>query len=239
MEQGKTINIMEEDWRYLIILDACRFDTFQQVNGIPGELYKVRSKGSNTQEWLRANFKKEYPNLFYISSNPFASKIWFSTNLKYIPCHFLPVWVLNWDDKLMCVTAEEVSKAVIRNLGHSGRMIIHYLQPHWPFIGKKRIKIDGIVSWDKDIKVWGKGVGIDRMWQGFFAKQTTIEEIKEAYIYNLDYVLFHVEQLIQKLNGKVVVSSDHGTSFGEHGFYAHPAKDVPVLRDVPWLEVKE
>jgi hypothetical protein len=50
------INVLEEDWDNLVILDACRYDLFKQVNDISGDLQKRQSQASMTAEFLNRNF---------------------------------------------------------------------------------------------------------------------------------------------------------------------------------------
>lgn len=44
---------LDRSWDYLIILDACRFDVFEEVydDFLEGRLRKVESVGSSTPEW--------------------------------------------------------------------------------------------------------------------------------------------------------------------------------------------
>jgi hypothetical protein len=50
------LDVFEADWDTLLILDACRYDLFERVSDLPGKTTAVRSKGSATEEFLRANF---------------------------------------------------------------------------------------------------------------------------------------------------------------------------------------
>ena len=49
-----------------------------------------------------------------------------------------------------------------------------------------------------------------------------------------------MERLLPYLEGKIVISSDHGNCFGEHGVYGHPSglryKELVI---VPYLEVEK
>ena len=51
------INIFHEDWDNLIILDACRYDYFKQLNDMDGELEYRISRGSQSREFMRGNFQ--------------------------------------------------------------------------------------------------------------------------------------------------------------------------------------
>lgn len=78
--------IWNEDWQYLIILDACRYDFFAKVYRDcqilkSNTLEKVTSVGSATIEWFKKTFisnpllDKTKPRNFivYISANPFIN----------------------------------------------------------------------------------------------------------------------------------------------------------------------
>ena len=66
------MNIMDEDWDVIIILDACRYDYFKKTypKFLKGKLKKVQSIASNTPGWLKKTFKDIYKNIVYVSANP-------------------------------------------------------------------------------------------------------------------------------------------------------------------------
>jgi len=68
------------------------------------------------------------------------------------------------------------------------------------------------------------------------------EEIWDAYNENLHVVLSHIENLLEELEGKTIVTSDHGNMIGERGDpvpireYGHPRWTyTEELVTVPWL----
>jgi hypothetical protein len=64
------------------------------------------------------------------------------------------------------------------------------------------------------------------------------QKIKEHYIENLKIALKNVAWLVEQLDGKIIITSDHGEALGENGLWGHaPKKDLPVLKTVPWFEV--
>lgn len=72
----KGVNVLDEDWDNLIILDACRYDIFEELNHINGNLTQKKSRGCRTPEWIRGNFScKELLDTVYISANPQYSKL--------------------------------------------------------------------------------------------------------------------------------------------------------------------
>jgi len=65
--------IWNKSWKYLIILDACRYDYFKRLykRYLGGWLKKVISPASETREWLMKIFRgKIYLDIVYISANP-------------------------------------------------------------------------------------------------------------------------------------------------------------------------
>ena len=135
------IMVMEEDWDYLIILDACRYDYFSKIYAelFQGELKKGISLGCSTLEWWEKSFKHRYDDVVYVSANPYInSKIEIKgLNAQNYFHSVIDVWLDGWDDDLGTVHPIEVNKAVMQNKEkHSDkRMIIHYLQPHAPYLG--------------------------------------------------------------------------------------------------------
>lgn len=62
------------------------------------------------------------------------------------------------------------------------------------------------------------------------------EEGWEGYLSNLEHVLGFVVDLLPDLEGRTVITADHGEWFLK-GEMLHPcSKDMPILREVPWME---
>lgn len=73
----------------------------------------------------------------------------------------------------------------------------------------------------------------------------TDEDVKRAYDENLDLVLERVEELLPRLNGKTVITADHGELIGDRVFplprkrYEHPIYlHTPELCVVPWFSIE-
>ena len=74
----------------------------------------------------------------------------------------------------------------------------------------------------------------------WFWRRGQSEEILFYYEDNLKQVLDYVRQLIANISGKIIVTSDHGEALGEQGIWGHGSKSrVPVLFEVPWLEIEK
>jgi len=220
----KRVKILDKDWKYLIIIDACRYDTFTKINHIDGKLSKIYSAGTETGGWFKNNFRgRKADDILYISGTPQVSDMMLKKRVGRNPfSKLINVWKWGWSQDLGTVHPEKVNKTVLmlKDKEQYKRMIIHYIQPHSPFIGEPHL---GRIKW-YEIKA-----GI-----------RPIEEVKMAYEGNLKLVLKHVEELIGKLDGKIVITSDHGEMFGEYGVYSHhKGMYTRVLMEVPWLEIEK
>jgi hypothetical protein len=133
--------VMDEAWDYLIVLDACRFDSMEALSGryIRGDLSKRISAGTSTPEWRDSNFPGCYPDVVYVSSNPYINSMRPVRGFLGSE-HFgkvYDVWSTDWDSKKGTVLPGAVSdRAVDAIRAHTGsRFVIHYLQPHAPYLG--------------------------------------------------------------------------------------------------------
>jgi hypothetical protein len=134
------INIINEQWDYLIILDACRYDYFDRLyrDYFEGRLMKKISAGSCTNEWRDKSFPDYYDDIVYISANPQIS-----ANLPvygYLAKeHFHKVheiWKTGWDSQSGTVLPETLTNAAIDIIRKTPpkRFVIHYMQPHAPYL---------------------------------------------------------------------------------------------------------
>jgi hypothetical protein len=131
---------MDEAWDCLIVLDACRYDYFEKFwpDYFTGDLSKRLSAGTSTVDWRDNSFPARYEDVTYVSSNPYINSV--------VPVrgflgsdHFgkvVDVWSTGWDEPRGTVLPETVTDAAISALmrADGGRIIVHYLQPHAPYL---------------------------------------------------------------------------------------------------------
>jgi hypothetical protein len=267
--------VNEEDWDYLIVLDACRYDYFKEnyQDFLEGELKKYKSRGSATPEWLWSTFTSRY-QYNYISANPYINgrgltlgklvsgyeKDWKATD------HFQNVfdsWINDWDDELSTVRPEDLTDTALENLQYS-KTVIHYIQPHRPFISmgetgfewnpKNKLEDEESTmrkTLDKTRPLWDpvfsampykvqtkiKGaLGLGNDYEKL-AREKGEKEVKGYYEKDLRLALEEVSRLVEELDGKVIVTADHGELLGEGSWGHYIGGKEDELLEVPWLEV--
>ena len=269
------VNVLSLDWDHLIVLDACRCDIFERVYRkffSTATVFKcIISPASSTMEFVRKNLddniEKKLKDVVFVNSNPMIDHV-LGARLKKLFYKYIPVWRKHWDSEIGTVRPEDTYyvalKTYVRNPGK--RMFIWFLQPHYPYVDKRFNHINALGrefmnralhhdTSSNNLSILIKIVknllrngylcaGIpDKICE--YAHQTPSEIIK-AYIVNLLSVLYYVRKLVEILPGKIVVTSDHGESFGEPlnklaslPVYGHPSRiKISSLIQIPYLEVK-
>jgi len=250
------IDVMSHEWDNLIILDACRHDIFSEVNHIGGDLQQVVSNASHSIDFIESNFNGgRYHDTIYCTANTHAEKIYNGTFFKVVKTY--DVRAKNSIAKNRTRAPERVYELALEEYDThpDKRLIIHFMQPHSPYIGPKAAEIRDRLTDEKNImfKYWSERSDIDDFDGMIFndlldaaAKGiVTNEEIYTAYTENLEIVLEWVENLLEKLDGTTIITSDHGELLGSSSGIINPTNYfhyqdmyVPELRLVPWLEIK-
>jgi hypothetical protein len=237
------VTVMEEDWDTLVVLDACRADLFEKVVGTDRfDSYKrVTSLGSATAEWTTRNFDGSTSgDTVYVASNPHTSQIAGDTFHELVE-----VWRDMFDEEHHTVMPGPVTKAALdaHERHPQKRLICHYMQPHRPFVQAEGLQFAG---WHPKWHYGSKDV--DGVRHPFHALEQGIVshgDVWEAYADNLKFVISDVIELLQELDGRTVITSDHGNLMGERSFpipvrmYAHPrGVREPELIEVPWAVIE-
>jgi len=224
------IDIFEADWDTLVVLDACRADEFEENADLPGVTESRRSKASMTREWVRANFlKRELHDTVYVTA---------INQIQHFPEGLQPelhdlIWPQREDALISVGEMRTLPPNVITEHATRAhkkypnkRIIVHYGQPHQPYLGPTSEKLS-----------WGGG----DFHQNITQSDATHQDIIEAYRETLDIVLDEVNSLIDDVEGRIVISADHGEMLGERQrpvpikHYGHPAGIyLDELVAVPW-----
>ena len=241
---NSAVKVVDESWDVLIILDACRADLFEEISNIEDyDSYDTqKSAGSATKEWTKTNFDGQArTDTIYVTGNPVVSR-WVRTAFA----QFIEVWRDNFDPELGTVPAEPITEAAIEanKANPNKRLIVHYLQPHYPFVKDPDLRFTRFGGTD-EFEVENVRSGASDVWEAVGLGLVEPEEAWAGYRRNLEYVLEAIEPLLEAVSGRVVITSDHGNMIGEQvrpipmKLYGHPTGIYhPALRNVPWAVIE-
>jgi len=267
-KHGHGINPLHEDWDNLVILDACRYDVFEDVNFIRGDVGYVVSKASHSKGFYRKNVSgaKLYDTV-YVTANPygavlcpdvfFRTETTFSGETEYDSRGRVAETstddgrVLNFNHIENISPENLVRKGLDMHKEHPDkRLMIHFMQPHAPYLGERAELLRRSVrdEYGMEFTAWTDMNEIDHdrslgslenaAKEGYISRG----ELVSVYIENLEMVLSHVEEFVSQVDGKTVVTADHGELLGErkggHRFGHPEGLFVEELRKVPWLTVE-
>jgi len=260
------LDVMGADWDTLVVLDACRADLFEAraLDGGAGERWdgtwtrapptdptpfdgyrRVVSRGSATSEWVRRNFAGgAFGDTVYVSANPYV--------VRHAGDAFhevVPVWEEAFDESAGTVVPGAVADAARAALDRhpQKRVIAHFMQPHYPFLGHPDLQFAGVdagqVLDERDATPAGEP---HDPWEALSLGRVDPERVRRAYADNLDAVLGSALAVARADEaGRAVVSSDHGNLLGERAWpvpvrlYGHPVGvRHPALVEVPWAVVE-
>lgn len=237
--------VLDKEWDVLIILDACRVDALEAVADeyefLPEPPHdKIWSADSYSEGWLEENFtgkqalkhRKRIQSLAHITGNPFTEIFdWDEFGILD------EVWRYGWDDENGYMPPKPITdRAIHHHRKHSpDQMLVHYMQPHAPFVGEK--------STDYQVSVEHFSDSVETVeqrtpWELLRDGKLTEDEVWEAYLDTLRLALDSVETLLENISADtVVISADHGNGMGEWGIYGHPRKTPTAsVRQVPWVK---
>lgn len=249
-----SLDVTTADWDTLVVLDACRVDLFEERTSLERyDQYRVvKSSGSATREWTLQNWGGgRFGDTVYVTANPFVSReVGGSFHELYEP------WLTHFHENDRTVHPDDTTGVAIE--AHQAypdkRIVVHYMQPHHPFLTTPDLMFHG---WQiPDFDDWTdhkEEVGLSEEqrdahphtpWEALYMGLVSKAEVWKAYAKNLDVVLESVEDLIAAVDGRVVITSDHGNMVGERTWpipmrvYGHPTGvRNPELVDVPWAVI--
>ncbi len=223
------VDVFAADWDTLVILDACRYDAFRARSELPGDTERRVSRGSMTPEWVRANFaNRRLHDTVYVTANGNYARV--ADEIDAELHRVVGLWEdehrVGPDDAVLL--PETVTEAAVDAYEQhpNKRLLVHYVQPHYPYVGPT-----GRERFDPT----------ETLTSLASAGDLSSLPVRQAYRENLDLVLSEVERLLETVEGRTVVTSDHGELLGERLWpvpmrdYGHPGGIyVEDLVTVPW-----
>lgn len=252
---GPGTDIMDKDWDNLVILDACRYDGFEQQNTIDGRLQPCVSKGGTSKEFIERNFKNtRFHDTVYITANPFVGLVDPDT------FHAVVSLLDRWDTEHQTVLPGTVVDTVesVSDEYPNKRLIVDFMQPHQPYLGERadiiRARIEehtDAIGWNNEERTASdqsvsRPEGI-RHYEAATNPEIDVDrdDVWEAYTETLEIALDHVKRMLQSIKGKTVLTADHGELLGERPYICSTAKYghfygewMEELRIVPWFVVE-
>jgi len=234
MDDQRSI-IWELDWDYLIVLDACRYDSFEMFNKIKGKYQRVEGPAGDTIAWLSRTFFDKYNIIFY-SASPFIAK-YMDVGGYLAGNHFkdvIDIWYKGWNNERQTVLPEttyEYAKDA------KPRSIIWFEQPHFPPVSEK----------DKDL--WRMTFPYNVVDANWSNPEISDEKIRQAHFNSVEAVMPYVEKLVQRFKGRIIITADHGELLGEaldanHKGWFHSEKNFAPfhpekLYTIPFLIIEK
>lgn len=240
-------NFIDDDWDNLVILDACRPDFFEEYNTFDGELSRRTSLGASSNEFFIHTFRgKQYHDTVYVTGN---------TSIEGINEDSLHRIVKTYADTydyhkgwLPETTLEVALKTYEKYLNK--RLVVHFMQPHTPYLGERADKLRQEVVDEHGVGFRYMSVmdmeeerNVDKqiadLLSAFERGYISRDELNKVYAENLCYVFEYVEELLDNIEGKTIITSDHSESLGDfNGIYGHMDYALSSeLREVPWLVI--
>jgi hypothetical protein len=245
------LDVMREEWDVLLVLDACRYDFYRDLNFIPGRLEARNSLGCCTVEWIERTFKRRlwdrlpgmhrrFDDVVYVSANPFVSEFMLK-EIVGVPNPFfkiVDVWRDGWDEESGTVFPDTVTDRVFEVMERypDKRIIAHYMQPHAPYIwegetcdegcGWRMLREDVLNKENPEIPV--------------LHGDEDVEAVRKAYSGCLRLALKSISRFTET-DKRVRVTADHGEYLGEFTSFAgrvigHPQNvHTRTLDEVPWF----
>jgi hypothetical protein len=174
-------DLAEEDWDVVVILDGCRYDQFAMTNWLDGTLESRISPASESWEFMRSNFQdRQFHDTVYVTANPH----WYKLD-DGVFHHVVDLLSSAWDDEHNTVLPGAVAERALaaHERFPKKRLVVHFMQPHFPFIGERGRQLD-----QKGITLHlDEESGMDEMniWSAAERGKVPLEEVEAAYAENL------------------------------------------------------
>jgi len=221
-QKSKILEFAQNKKFALIILDSCRYDIFSEEveEFLDGDLEHVYTHKTYTVQYFKETWDGSHQNLTYFTGLSAPTDYAFEQKgIDFTPSKHIGEFVHLWnnceDKELGAVPPEYMTSAALKN--KTPQMVIHYVQPHAPYIGDFRLQGDNNQDVEGNVNEIYKKIGRYSKKD----KEISDSELRRAYRSNLRRVLKAVRQLVINLDRPIVITADHGEMLGENDRYIH------------------
>jgi hypothetical protein len=232
-DSSQQLRVAEAEWDWLLICDAGRLDVFRDLYSsfLPADA-TVDAVGNGghgyTADWMAETFPDTYSGLFIHGGQPIHSmqggewdeRDHFDTVPSYTE--------FEWDEAYNTCRPAVVNDVVREYLSGHDRGVIRYVQPHPPFR-------------EMPERTKGRNTRMQRTANAVRSGDLSLDTVAAAYRDNFEWALADgVADLLPDLNGRVVVTADHGECLGDCGqwFHGRSHDHHDHLVTVPWAVVQ-
>lgn len=151
--KNREVDIMEKDWDNLLLLDACRYDILNSISN--QEVEKVISVAGRSSEFIeKAMNGKELYDTVYISSNPHVEMTLDNNVFHDVVKTYGESWEnqrTNSHTKFHPENVYNIAKDSLESYPNK-RIVVHFMQPHGPYFGKKAKQLRRQLATENDIR---------------------------------------------------------------------------------------
>ena len=239
-------DVIREDWDVLVLLDACRYDIFAQEQELEGDLEACTSVAGSSKTFLQRSFVgRELHDTVYVTGNPYVTEV---PPRTFHAVEDGPLREGSDPDRgtIPPSAITDAARAAVNQYPHK-RVIVHYMQPHMPPLGPTADRLDRELGLRGIEMLYQEESEGTKLFEAAEAGRIDRATVRQAYRETLQIVLEDVTDLLSSLEGRVVVSADHGEYLGErvpplyrrrygHGPIGTHPRAAPLYR-VPWFEI--
>lgn len=237
---GDFFNTDEEVW--LFFLDAGRYDFFDRLvwDYFDGDLQRCWNGGVGyTGDWTVRNLTRDFGRRGLFSWVPlrgFGAAEYDGRRHFYMAPDIQQETDVNerlaalgyrerTTDEDISISPDSVNAAVRDHQGRLNGGVVRYLKPHPPFDG-----LDDITS---------ESTKTQKTWDALRSGALSFESFVDAYEATYRRGLAAAADLAADLDGRIVITADHGTCLGDCGqlFHGRRLDKHDHLTVVPWFEV--
>jgi len=259
---GRQEDIFKKDWDMLVILDACRYDAFIESDILlkNHEIKRANTFCNGTFSWIKNNITPaDCSETIYL--NPI---ILFERYARHTFFKVINVWEILWDNYYGTILPDDMTKITLKQIKKypNKRFIIHYHQPHPPFLNQEFRKHKKVILTPKLVQdrdngkvenpshtfggfVKGQMVrifGPERAWKLMFRVGIEPNGMGQLYKY------FSMEQIkeayreniriaLRSVN-KLISETDKKVVITSDHSYDYYGRKVKRGECVPWVEIK-